>query len=147
MRVLVCAEIEDGVVFLEDVLCAVTVMHIEIDDEYSLVADLLCIAGADCDIVEYAESHGPVRFRMVAGRTDGAESPLDIAALAPINRLDDRTGSVHGGLKGMSGQVGISIEETGEVLHSLQVFGGMNSEDILIGRLSWADMNDLVPAV
>jgi hypothetical protein len=52
MGVLVGAEVEHGVVFFKDMLGAVSVMDIEIDDEHSPVADLLGMARADSDVIE-----------------------------------------------------------------------------------------------
>ena len=53
----------------EDVLRAVAVMDVEVDDRDALGAMLRArIEGGDGGVVEQAEAHGAVRFRVMAGR-------------------------------------------------------------------------------
>jgi hypothetical protein len=85
MGILVRAEVEHGVVLFKDMLGAVSVMDIEIDNEHSLVADLLGITRADSDVIEYAESHCPVGLGMVAGRSHRAESTFYMSAFTFVN--------------------------------------------------------------
>src|SRR6185436_19750409 len=63
--VMVRAEVEDRIVVVEDVLRAVTVVVVEVDDEHAADAvDLLQIARGDRDVVEDAEAHAAVARRV-----------------------------------------------------------------------------------
>ena len=90
MGILVRAEVEYGVIFFEDMLGAVSVMDIEINDKHPLVTDLLGIPRADSDIVEYAESHGLVGFGMMTRRTHRAEGTFYLSAFAFVDRFNHR---------------------------------------------------------
>ena len=71
---LVSRTVEQVLVGPEDVLPAVTMMHIEIDDRDPL--RIIARAGMqrrDCRLVEQAESHGLVLLGMVAGRPQRTE--------------------------------------------------------------------------
>jgi hypothetical protein len=86
--ILVRAEVEHGVVFFKDMLGAVSVMDIEIDDEHSPVADLLGISRADSDVIEYAKTHGRVSLGMVAGRSHRAERTFYLSAFTVVDRFN-----------------------------------------------------------
>ena len=73
--------IEEIAVRPENVLGAVAVMDVEIDDRHPL--GIMADAGMECGdggIVEQAETHGAAGFGMVAGRADGAEGVVGLAA-------------------------------------------------------------------
>jgi len=73
-RHLVARGIEHRAVVLENVLGAIAVMDVEIDDGDAACAKLaLCFTGDDRDRVDEAEAHRPAALGMVAGRADGAE--------------------------------------------------------------------------
>ncbi len=72
--VLMEADEEHAAVVFEGVLCAVSVMDIEIDDGDAFdVVEFLCVTRGDGDVVEEAEAHGSHDFGMVSGRTSAAE--------------------------------------------------------------------------
>jgi hypothetical protein len=77
-------------VALEDVLRAVAVVDVEIEDRDSgkpvRGERLSCACG---HAVEKAEAHGALAFGMVAGRAHGAEG---VAAIARDHRVDRRAG-------------------------------------------------------
>ena len=63
------AEEKDGWVFVENVLCAVAVVNVPINNQYPFGAVFrLRVAGCNGNRVEKAESHAPVPLGMMAGR-------------------------------------------------------------------------------
>ncbi len=71
----------------EDVLRAIAVMHIPIDDGDALRAvGALGMARGDGNIVEKTEAHGPVLLGMVAGWSHGDKGILGLAAHHGIHR-------------------------------------------------------------
>jgi hypothetical protein len=77
---MVRAEIKDAVVVVEDVLRAVTVVIVEIDDENAAdVVNLLQVTRGDGDVVEDAEPHAAIACRVMAGRAHRAERVLHTA--------------------------------------------------------------------
>ena len=65
---------------MKDIFRAVAVVDIEIDDGYTLQPVVFeRMSGADGNVVEQAETHGPIAFSVVAGRADGAECIFGLA--------------------------------------------------------------------
>ena len=77
VRILVGAEVKDGVVVVKRGLRAVAVVHVEIGDHDPRVAEPLGVARRDGGVVDQAEAHAPGRLRVVPRRADGAERPGD----------------------------------------------------------------------
>ena len=68
------AEVEDRSIAIEDILRAVTVVDVPIDDRH--LGDpvlLLRVARGDGDIIKQAETHAAIGRGMMAGRPHGAE--------------------------------------------------------------------------
>ena len=71
----------------EDVLGAVAVMHVEVDDRDALESvRLQRVRGADRDVVEEAEAHRAPPLGVVARRAHGAERGLAFAAHHEVDR-------------------------------------------------------------
>ncbi len=121
MRILVCAEIKDRVIFFEYMLGAVSVMDIEINNKDLLITDLLGISRAYGDIIEYAETHCPVRLGMMARRSDRTEGPVYLAFSASVDCLNNSACSEHRSLKGIPGNIGIGIKIAGKVLDLIEI--------------------------
>ena len=98
MGILVGAEIIDGVVLFEDMLCAVAVMDIEINDEDLPVSGFLREARADCNVIEDAKTHGPVRLCVMPRRAHGAKGPFNSAGPASFQGLYYSAGGKERGL-------------------------------------------------
>ena len=83
-RVLERARHQHALVVGEDVLGAVAVVHVEVDDRHALeaVRSSACIA-ADGDVVEDAEAHRARARRVMARRAHAAEGALGLAARPP----------------------------------------------------------------
>ena len=78
VRILVQADVEDGAVFVENVLCAVTVMNVPVYDRDTLEpVDGLKIPGGNRRVIEQAEPHDIITPRVMAGRADGAKGVPD----------------------------------------------------------------------
>ena len=82
----------------EDVLGAVAVMDIEIDDGHALDAvSGHRVRGADRDVVEEAEAHRAVALGMMTGRANRAERGAALAGYDEVRRE-------HDGARGMTGR-------------------------------------------
>ena len=65
---LVRAEVEHRAVFIEDVLRAVAVVHVPVDNQHLAQMVLaLCIAGGDGGVVEHAEAHAAMAVAWCPG--------------------------------------------------------------------------------
>ena len=77
---MVRAEVEHRAVFIEDVLRAVAVMHVPIDDQHlAQMVLVLCIAGGDGGVVEHAEAHAARGRGMVSRRPRQTEGVFRLA--------------------------------------------------------------------
>ena len=81
-------------------------------------------ARGDGDVGEQAKAHGPVRLGVVAGRADGAEGPLDLAARHRAHRVDHRAGGAPGGGEAARRHQGVRVE-------AQQALGGRGGEQRL----------------
>ena len=70
-----CRHVEHPGVVVEDVLRAIAVMDVPVDDRHAL-ALLGQMRRSDGDIVEQTEAHRPVGHGMVPGRATGREGHL-----------------------------------------------------------------------
>ncbi len=77
---LVCAEVKNGWVSFEDVLGAVAMMNVPIDDYHSCQSVFfLDIPSRDRGIIEQAEAHCPIEFCVMTGRANRAKGSVHIA--------------------------------------------------------------------
>ena len=95
----------------EDVLGAVAVVYIEIDDCDTLeTMDLQRMERADRHVVEQAEAHRTRMLCMVARRTDCAERIVHLATGDQVGRAHRRAGSVPDRVERMRVHRGIGID-------------------------------------
>ena len=73
-RVLMGRDVEHVRIALEEMLRAVAVMQVPVDDHHAPEAAAPEPRGGDGDVVEEAEAHRAIALRMVAGRTDEREA-------------------------------------------------------------------------
>ncbi len=79
-------EVKHVRVVVENLLRAVAVMHIPVDDQHlRKFVLLLDVAGGDGHIVQQAEPHGPVARGVMAGRADGTKRIVDFTCDDGIN--------------------------------------------------------------
>jgi len=108
--ILVRAKEVDRAVFFEGVLCSVAVVYVEVYYEDFVIAELLCIACPDGDIVEDAKSHSGIDFCVMARWPYCAKGPVEIPIPAAFNCFYHRTDCVTGRLEAMFRHVRIRIE-------------------------------------
>ena len=66
-------------------------MNVVVDDHHALEAPLESPSGSDRHVVEEAEAHRPISLRVVPGRADRAEGPIQIPLEHTLDRVHDRT--------------------------------------------------------
>ena len=98
---------------VEGVLGAVAVMDVPVDDQDPTEpAGADEVLGRDGDVVEQAESHGPVALGVMAGRPDQGEGVADLAVQDIVGGFDRSSGGEPGGLigEGGHGRVGVELD-------------------------------------
>ena len=102
---------EHPAVSTEDILGAVGVMHIEIDDGDTLEAmDGNRVRCADGDVVEKTEPHGAVPLRMMARRPDSTKGTSGLAGHHHVNGLDIGARCIERGLEGVGIHRRVAVE-------------------------------------
>jgi L-threonylcarbamoyladenylate synthase len=95
----------------ENILCAVAVVNVEINDRHPLgTMALPGVEGGNRRLIEKAEAHGAVLLGMMAGWAHGAKG---IAGLAPEHRINGRrrrSHRPHGGFQRMRRHYGIRVD-------------------------------------
>ena len=99
------------------------------------------------DVVEQAESHGPVWLGVVAGRADGGEGILRGTAEDRVDRRRDRARGAHRRIAGCGAETGIGVEIGGSRLrHRLQntihVFRAVHQKQSVARRQRGLDPGD-----
>ena len=108
-RHLVGRRVHDGSVVPEDVLGAVAVVDVEIDDGDALDAmGRLGVAGGDRRVVEEAEAHRRRRLGVVAGRPGGDEGVVDAARRRPRRRRTSPRRPSAAPLRSVPGDIAVS---------------------------------------
>src|SRR5439155_996549 len=82
----------------EEILRAVAVMRVEVDDQHALAARGQFGRG-DGDVVEQAESHRPLGEGMMPRRPHRTERVVAIAAFEPLHGIEAGTGGQHRGVE------------------------------------------------
>lgn len=95
---------------IEDVLGAISVVHIPVDDGDALETGCPGVGRRDGDSVQEAESHGLVAGGVMSGRTDKDESRIDLTCHDGFDRIDARSGGEPGGGEGIRQNQGIGID-------------------------------------
>src|SRR5262245_20334662 len=95
----------------EDVLRAVAVVHVEVDDRGALDAVLsLGVTGGDGGVVEEAKSHRARGLGVVAGGARGDEGVCSLAGHHLVDRVHGAAGRAQGVLKAAGWYRRVSIE-------------------------------------
>lgn len=111
-RSLVGAEEEDGAVFVEDVLGAVAVVDVPIDDEDAIEAvTALGVAGGDGDVIKDAKAHAVAGIGVVTGWPDEAEGSVDGPGRDGIHGGESAADGGEGGGPGGAGDGGVASAE------------------------------------
>ena len=113
-RVLVEAHHQDALVAVHDVLGAVAVVHVEVDDGHALEAMALAgVFGGNGDVAEEAKTHGHVARGVVAGRAGGAKGVFQLAAQHGVHGVDGGAGRQQGGAPGVGVHRGVGVDRKG----------------------------------
>ena len=140
------AEIVNAVIFFENMLGAVAVVGVEIDDEYPLVADGPRIPGTDRDIVEDAKPHPLVGLGMMSRRANRAERAPDFSFFATFHCFHDGAGRVQRRVKSAFREIGVGIELVcSTILYLLDILAGVNKGEFIEGRPAGPDGHEPGP--
>ena len=93
VRVHVQRIVKHARVVVEDILGAVPVVYVPVDDKYVAASDGLEVAGGDRDVIEETESHCLLPRGVMPRRTNEAKRRLLVAAKTLFCRRDDATRS------------------------------------------------------
>ena len=110
-RHLVGRAIHDGLVRPENILRAVAVMHVEIDDgrAFGAVA-VLRVARRDRGVVEQAEAHRPRRLGVMAGRANGDEGVVRLLVHHLVDRVHGAAGAAQRRLEAARRHRGVGVD-------------------------------------
>jgi hypothetical protein len=136
--VLVEGEKEHRGVVVEQVLGAVAVVDVPVDDHHPLdPVPALQVARRHRDVVEQAEAHRPVGLGVVTGRAHAGEPVVDLAGHDRVNQGEHPAGGQAGGVMGGRRHPGVGVErealvvrarrhlaQVGRVVHEGEVRGG-----------------------
>ena len=106
-RVLVERHVDHRGVVVEDVLGAVAVVGVVVDDQHPL-APVGQRPGRDRDVVEQAEAHRPARRGVVPGRAHGAEGGVALAGVEVGDGVETGAGGEQRGLVRARGTATVS---------------------------------------
>jgi hypothetical protein len=119
---------EDRLIVGDDVLRAVAVVHVPVDDRDAAKAELgLRPARGDCDVVEEAEAHRAVALGVVTGR------PRDREA-AVAHRIDRRARGKQCRFVGGLGANGVPVDPAARRAHLLDEALRVAAQDVGLGR-------------
>ena len=137
VRELVRREEEHRGVGLEERLGAVSVVDVPVDDQDPV--QLLALAKrarGDRYVVEEAESHAPIRLSVVAGRPNGGEAGVEVAARHGAGEVDGCSCGEAGYGEALGADVGIGIELCRRLPHGRadvrEMFAPMGEEQLIV---------------
>ncbi len=109
-------------VLVEDVLRAVAVVHVEVDDRHPVEPQRVQrVQRADGDVREQAEPHRPLALGMVAAGAHGAEGGADLARHHRLDGGDVGAGGMAGGGDAVGAHMRVGVEADPALLrHVLQ---------------------------
>ncbi len=128
MRPLVRAEIEDGWIIVEYPLRPIAMVYVPVDYQHPIhILVLLCMAGRQGCVVEYAEPHPPFSLSMVPRRTKCTECVPNAPLENSLDGIQSSPRCVAGDLLRRRANVGITGTEgvtprPNIVSHKLDVF-------------------------
>ena len=140
-RVLEQADHQHPVVAGNDVLGAVAVVHVEINNRHPFeTVHIERMAGSDGHIVEKAKAHRRVAGGVVAGRADGTKRIARLAVDDQIGRRHRCTCRMQGCLIGVAAGAGIGIHRAGLAVGraGLQQLGDFADIAVRVGQLDGA---------
>lgn len=106
MLVAMDAHVEHLGIRLEDVLGAIAVVHIPVDNQDALQPKFpYGILGSNGNVVEYTEAVRLIRLGVVAGRANVADAAARLPAQDTVDSLQHRSGGEGGALEGARMQV------------------------------------------
>jgi hypothetical protein len=122
-------DVEHGGIVLKDVLCAVAMVDVPIED-----CDLLCsmplqgVTGSYCGIIEETESHRPVALCMMSRRSNGTEGRTHFLTQNQVNGIARRPCGIKGDLVRPRADMGVSFIQHSATPHTripdaLDVYG------------------------
>ena len=101
------AEVKDGRVIVEGLLCAVSMVDVPVNDgDATEPIAVLEIFGPDGNVVEETKPHGVVPFGMMSRGADGAEGVGRPSTHHGVNGGQDSPGRHRGGVVGSRGADG-----------------------------------------
>jgi hypothetical protein len=115
------------------------VVHVEVDDGDACPAPRQGLGGGHGDVVEQAEAHGAVRFRVMAGRTHRAEGAIQAALEHALDRVRHRARRLEGGGVGVRSRVRVGVElprPPRRRRHRGHVVGGVHAKEFLARRVA-----------
>src|SRR5262249_9222225 len=138
VRILMRREVENGVIFPENILRTVSVVHIPVDDQDRLYAvSRLGIPSGNGGIIEQAKSHRMIWRGVMSRRARQYKGPASIVAEHGVNRSDCSACSKARDAERLSRDVSIRIERRGAafaeilrqtdhcvIVHALQIREG-----------------------
>jgi hypothetical protein len=139
--------VEYSRILLEDVLCAVAVMDVEIDngDPSHPHRDRVC--RSDRDVIVETEAHRAIALRMVARRPHQCERPTVRAGHDALDAVDSRARSESSDLERVRRRIRVGVQchrDTGGLADQAQMFVVMHAGQLFAGRLAWRDE---IPAI
>ncbi len=126
-------------VVLEDVLGAVAVMHVEVDDRHALQAVRLNrVPCGDRDVVEDAKSHRPRAAGVMPGGAHAAERRRSFFLQNQIGGKDRRARRAQRRLQAPAVHRGVGVQMDRalawrDLADRLHVFDGMHARELLVG--------------
>ena len=146
-RVLVRRDVEHGRVVPEDVLGAVPVVHVPVDDEHSL-AECGARRRGNGHVVEEAEAHGPIARRVMARGADRHEGDGVALLFERLQRGQPRSRSTPRRLPRVRSRGGVGIDGAASLLAERgepgQIRRIMDARQLLEGRLAEGGRHNLL---
>jgi hypothetical protein len=149
---LVDADVQNGRIIFEDVLCTVTMVDIPIEDGNPLDAMLMPgMACPDGHAVEEAKSHGFVPLGMVSGRPNGAERGARLAREYGIDRSHNTSGCEQSGIEGTLRDIRVArfvylpSSPGRSFLQKINMLRRVNSPQLVVRRHCWRNVPEAVP--
>ena len=141
---------EDRAVAVEDVLRAVAVMRVPVEDRHAADAQALAeIFRGDRDVVEDAEAHARGGHGVVSGRPDRAEGVAHFAAEDGLDGRERRARRAHGRRVGHRGDDRLRVERAaaglGHFAHAPHVRRLVDEAQLLERRVAAGRMQAPVP--
>jgi len=140
---------ENRIIFEKDVLGAVTMVHIVVDDCYSFgLVGYLSMTGGRGDIVEDAETTHPIRLGMVARRANQGKAVLSLAGHDPVYGRRAGTSRQACQREAFAGHVGVpaiqqpaaSRRDLPDILYQLV---GMNAPQLFHRSRCWRQLTQI----